>query len=660
MLSLALMLSLQTQTAPKTWYGPETVTFQVAFSGNPYDIEKSDLRVRFTDSKGNTVDRLAFYDAEETAWKAVLVADKPGRYRPVLYRNGAPLDAEAQPDVVELPSKPISKGFIRLDNLNKGKFAYDDGKPYLPLGYNLGWQSGGQPDLTETLKTMGQNGINWSRIWACAWDGKNPWVPQNGEADEDRMLPKAFERWDQLVKASEEAGVAFQFVLFHHGSFSSRVNPNWQDHPWNKAKGGFLEKAADFFTNPEAKRRTKMWLRYAVARWGHSPSIMAWELFNEVEWVDARYEERWQEVVDWHKEMSAYLRSIDPYAHMVATSSTFEFPDLYDAVDFYQPHVYPPDVRTAISGFKLPGDKPLFFGEYGPGVLDRKGQRMDVRDGIWAGILSGHAGAGAFWTWEVVEKEKLIDEYKVANQVILESGVKDHPSARPIKVRALTQGMSDLSFNPGTGWAKAEKTKFAVEAGSKPEGLGGLPSFLQAPAKREMFPEPLTFTFNATKPGVFTLQLAQVSKAGAKLRFTLNGKQVAEKAYPATANDSNIADKLTVPYQPGPNEIQIENIEADWVAMRSFTFSGMDFEASVQALGQVDWLLVRITANPGSTPSAVNLGSLGLAAGDYNLTLTDLDTGKTSKDRVRIASITHQEKIGLPGKDVMAVFSAVK
>ncbi|MBC8064605.1 MAG: cellulase family glycosylhydrolase, partial [Chlorobia bacterium] len=413
-------------------------------------------------------------------------------------------------------------------------------------------------------------------------------------------------------------------------------------------------------TDPEAKRRTKMWLRYAVARWGHSPSVMAWELFNEVEWVDSRYEEKWKDVVAWHKEMSDYIRSIDPYQHLVATSSTFEFPNLYDSVDFYQPHTYPPDVRTAISGFKVPEDKPLFFGEYGPGVLNKEGQRLDVRDGIWAGLLADHAGAGSFWTWDVVHKENLYGEYKVASKVLQESGLADHPGARPSVVKVSTTGTADMTFNPGTGWAKAEKTSFIVASGSKPEGLGGLPSFLQGPSKRDMFPAPLTFTFRSSKPGIFTLQLAQVSKAGAKLRFSLNGKQVAEKAYPATATDGQVSDKLTVPYPAGANEIQIENVEADWVVMRSFTFSGMDYEASVQSIGQVDWLMARITASAGASPASATLSSLGLSSGNYDLTITDLENGKATTRTVKVESISHQEKIDLPSKDVMVVFSVVK
>lgn len=651
------MLAMQSPTAPQIWYGPEVVTFPVAFAGNPYDPVKSDIRVRFIDGKGNKVERLAFFDASASAWKAVLVANLPGTYRPILVRNGIDVDSIPEPAFVELDKKPITNGFIRLDGLNKGRFRYDDGKPYLPLGYNLGWQSPNMPDLAANLKLMGENGVNWSRIWACHWDGKNPWYPREGTHEGDAMIPEVFERWDQLVEASEKAKIGFQFVLFHHGQFSTRVNPNWQDHPWNKAKGGFLEKPADFFTDLEAKRRTKMWLRYAVARWGHSSAVMAWELFNEVEWVDARYENRWADIVSWHKEMADYLRSIDSYGHMVTTSSTFEFPNLYDAVDFYQPHVYPSDVRTAISGFKVPADKPLFFGEFGPGVLDKKGQRLDVRDGIWAGLLSDHAGAGAFWTWEVVHREGLYSEYKIAADVIAKSGLAENPEGRPKAIGISTAGLADLTFNPGTGWAKAEQTSFVVQSGAKPAGLGGLPSFLQGPNKRDMFPAPLTFKFQAAKPGVFTLQLAQIAKAGAKLRFSLNGKQVAEKAFAPSEKDSPVTDKLTVPYTPGANEIQIENIEGDWVVMKSFTFSGMDFEASAQSLGSVDWLMTRITANPGANPTKVALSNLGLVPGAYRVTQTNLETGLSTEGTIQIGSVDHRESIDLASPDVVVVFS---
>jgi len=656
MLPFALLLAMQTASPPKAWYGPETATFPFAFEGNPYDIDKMDVRVQFIDGKGKKVERLAYFDVEEMAWKAVLVADQPGKYRPVMFKNGTEVDAVPEPEIVELDAKPIQKGFVRIDFDQKNQFRYDDGSRYLPLGFNLAWQSQNVPDMGEMIATMGANGVNWSRYWACSWDGKNPWVGKDGESDGDRMLPGSFKRWDQLVLASEKAGLAFQFVLFHHGLFSTRVNPNWPDHPWNKSKGGFLGKASDFFTDPEAKRRTKMWLRYAAARWGHSTSIMAWELFNEVEWVDSRYEDKWEDVLTWHKEMADFLRTTDPYSHLITTSSTFEMPNLYQAVDYYQPHIYPPDVRTAISGFRVPEDKPTFFGEYGPSASSQPDQRMPVRDGIWAGILSGHAGAGAFWTWEVVHNQKLYSEYSTATKILNETGFREMNGLRPAKVRITTSGTSDLTFNPGTGWMKAEQTTFNVESGSKPEGLGGLPSYLQGPSKRDMFPAPLTFRFQAAKAGVFTLQLAEISRLGAKIQFRLNGKQVAVKAYPETEKNTTTQERLTVPYQVGSNEIQIENVGADWVNMRAFTFSGMDAEASPQAIRGPEWMMARITANGSARPQEATLSALALPAGDYSLTQYDLETGVATKQIVSVAGIDHRQRVSLASRDVLVVF----
>jgi len=54
-----------------------------------------------------------------------------------------------------------------------------------------------------------------------------------------------------------ESGVRFQLVLFHHGPWSSRVNSNWGENPWNVKNGGFLAKPDDFFTNQRPSRSAK-------------------------------------------------------------------------------------------------------------------------------------------------------------------------------------------------------------------------------------------------------------------------------------------------------------------------------------------------------------------------------------------------------------------
>ncbi len=37
------------------------------------------------------------------------------------------------------------------------------------------------------------------------------------------------------------------------------------------------------FTDPQARKYQQRIFRYIVARWGYSPNILSWELFNEID-----------------------------------------------------------------------------------------------------------------------------------------------------------------------------------------------------------------------------------------------------------------------------------------------------------------------------------------------------------------------------------------
>ncbi|MEZ0325329.1 MAG: hypothetical protein ACAH95_05440, partial [Fimbriimonas sp.] len=329
MLLVIASLAIAQATPPK-WYGPVTVSFNTVVVGNPYDPEQNNLVVKFMPDKGPVEERLAYVDLDGTI-RATLVTQNAARYRAVLFRNGKQMLSEPEGGIVSV-NKPLPRGFIRRNPTYANRFKWDNGEPYYPIGFNLGWQSGDILPLNEQIAKMSANGVNWTRIWSSNWDNKNPWWP-NGEPipAKDELWQKALLIWEDLAATCDQMDVPYQMVLFNHGSFSSTVNPNWPDHPFNTAKGGFLKNAADFFTDKEAKRRAKMWLRYAVARYGHSQSLMAWELFNEVEWVDARYQNRWEDIEAWHKEMADYLRSIDPYKHLITTSSAMDRPALWTA-----------------------------------------------------------------------------------------------------------------------------------------------------------------------------------------------------------------------------------------------------------------------------------------------------------------------------------------
>lgn len=620
------------------WYGPATVTFRVGFGGNPYDPAQNDVRVKFLGPEGEPIERIAYFDADENAWKAVLVAPVPGKYVAKLYRNGAEKMQAPEEGLVEVSQK--LGGYIRIDPNHPRRLEKGDGTPYIPLGFNLGWQGDKDIPMADQLDKMSKVGVNWTRIWACHWDGKNPWWPQEDpQASADGLWEPALEKWSKVISKCETNGVAFQMVLFHHGAFSSRVNPNWPDHPWNSAKGGFLKDAANFFTDAEAKRRSKMWLRYAVARFGHSPSLLAWELFNEVEWVDARYANRWPDIEKWHGEMADYVRSIDPYHHLITTSSAVDRKDLWTKMDYLQPHIYTPSVFAGVSGAEQPSDKPMFFGEFGAEDMNSADPRQVARDGILGGILANQAGAGQFWYWDLVESKNLYDEYQKASQVILQSGFADHPTARPISLAVRTPNLSTLSLIPGLGWAKSEVTELDLSAEAKPTQTARLSAYIQGQSggNREMFPGPLRLRVNATKPGTLRIVLNGVAKNGTNIFVNLDGKTIAQKTFAASAEDATLTETLSIPFSAGSHIVELANPGGDWVHLQRIEVPDFAPEGQVTALADPNWLMMRLQSPAGAASKQIEVVGLPIPDGPQTFRLFDMDSGSVSTRSVVVS-----------------------
>ncbi len=139
-------------------------------------------------------------------------------------------------------------------------------------------------------------------------------------------------RIEQILDLAEQYGLEVQLVLNDHGQFSSHVNPRWYDNPYNAANGGPVpeDDPAAFFSNPAAKDLFKQRLRYLVARYGAYRDILAWELFNETQFIGRADKNPFgsqqvrDDLVAWHAEMAAYLRSLDPYDHLITTSSDID------------------------------------------------------------------------------------------------------------------------------------------------------------------------------------------------------------------------------------------------------------------------------------------------------------------------------------------------
>ncbi|CAN5369435.1 hypothetical protein BH11ARM1_BH11ARM1_15980 [soil metagenome] len=621
-MTLAALLLL----AP-AWYGPVTVDQVLRTTGNPFSPIENDVNCEFT-TKGHKFYRMAYF--AHGKWHATLAAPFGGEYQARFMFKGKQLGKTSK---LNLTSAKDSN-FVLLDG---NRFKLTSGKPFIPFGYNFGWQNGADAAYPKQLADMHKAGLNWTRVWSNSWDGKNPYVPRENttKLELGQMDESALDRWDMVINNCEKDSIKAQFVLFHHGLFSTTTDANWSTHPWNTKNGGFLADPTDFFSNPKARGLTKAWLRYAVARWGHSTAIMAWELFNEVQWVDAAklHPERIGDVVAWHKEMGNYVRSIDPYHHLVTSSSSESLdPRVFSTMDYLQPHTYPPSIYGALLGTAAPKDRPLFYGEFGLG--GRGDDKMAVRDGFWGGLLAGHAGPGQFWYWDRVYRENLHAEFAREAKFLPRTGFAEHPKAEPASI-AVTGGVpSDLVLRPGRGWASTDKTSYNVPAEVATGSLPLVSGYIQGTSHRDMLKEPLRFSFNAKQSGVAHLIISNVSKGGAALQVRVNGTSVADKTWPTSNQDNHPSVDVAIPFSSGKNEIAIENPGADWFMMESLTLPGAGSGVSAASLRGPAYALARIQWSKSFGPNAKTVTMPGLRDGTYEMRQFDLEGGNEKVSRV--------------------------
>lgn len=586
-------------------YGPAKVSLAAQVNGNPYDATLND--VRFVSASGTFP---AYFDAG--VWRANVVGAKKGKFSGQFTLNGKMI---GKPISFTL-TKPLM-GYVQREGTT---FSLSNGTPkptpYWPIGHNLAWQ-GGKYSFREQMDLMKANGLNWTRIWACHWDNRNPYWPTSFPKPNDGMFsPEVLKRWDETVWNAEATGLKFQFVLFHHGQVSSDVNPNWNDHPWNAKNGGFLKSASEFFSHPEAIKREKNFIRYAIARWGVSPSIMAWELFNEVQFVDrARKDNDWATIAKWHDEMGRYIRSLDPYRHLVTTSSELGQP-IWNEMDYLQGHAYPSSIHSLVAGTSPDPKKPLFYGEvgFGDGGQD---ERVAIRDGIWSALFAGHSGAAQYWYWDRMNGSGMYEQYATAAKALRQIGDPNTYKSVPFQID--TPMGAALEFIPGRGWEKTDKTRFNLP--EEADEAGKLSGYIQGPSKPEMQKEPIYLSFTAKQAGEAVVDIAEISGQGAVVVMSLNGAEVFRKDFGAGAK----GQEVRIPFSPGANTIALKSEAKDWFRVRKVAIPGIMPVSTAYVRSDGKNAIVRVRSS--KTGAGCTVRSDTWNSGKFEARIFDLETG---------------------------------
>lgn len=309
--------------------------------------------------------------------------------------------------IVEVPE---NGAVVTADRERPGVFSLQ-GKAFLPVGTNVAWvpwEDSVEKYLAhweQYFENAAGNGQNWVRVWTCPWSLNLQ--PRGTPADE--IQDEQAQRLDQVFESASRHGLRVQLVIDYHGMLDKEQS--WDKSPFNAANGGPCREPAHFFTSPEARRLYKRRLEALVARYAAYPSLFAWEFWNEVD-LTGGFD--LDDVVDWHREMAAHLKRIDPYGHLVTTSTSGKdsrFDDLWrlEDIDFVQLHIYERKLAEGIlrevRRLRRHG-KPVLVGEAGqdwrgPDLeLKHDPEGLGLHDALWSALACGSSGTGMYWWWD--------------------------------------------------------------------------------------------------------------------------------------------------------------------------------------------------------------------------------------------------------------------
>jgi len=214
---------------------------------------------------------------------------------------------------------------------------------------------------------------------------------------------------DELVAAAEANGIYLMLCLLTRDLYMDSLAEPGSDR-YRRA----IENARNF-------------MRYAVARWGCSTSVAAWEYFNEID--------PGKPTEVFYRELARYLDRIDPYRHLRATSTWA--PSARDcrlpSLDIAQLHHYmrlgteenlKDEVAVILEKSRFlrehAGAKPTLIGEFGLATpkwgmaeqMKRDTEAVHFHNCLWASAFAGNCGAAMFWWWEQLDRQDAYRHYE--------------------------------------------------------------------------------------------------------------------------------------------------------------------------------------------------------------------------------------------------------
>ncbi|MDQ6694691.1 MAG: DUF4038 domain-containing protein, partial [Chloroflexota bacterium] len=233
-------------------------------------------------------------------------------------------------------------------------FVTEDGKPFLVIGHNdaMPWPNMHnlhyENDIATTeayIKMLVEHGVTVIRVM-LEYVQDTKWF---FERPVGTVLPEAVLYWDDLVGLCERYGLRL-LVLFWDTFFLSK---RWKHHPYSRKGTGFTGPWS-MCTSIESMEHEKARIKFFIERWGNSPAIFAYDLYNEIHphWGGTPAEQ-----AIWVTEMARFIKEYETVrwgkCHLLTVSFFGSRPEggyidlifRHPELDFATTHVYQSDAK---------------------------------------------------------------------------------------------------------------------------------------------------------------------------------------------------------------------------------------------------------------------------------------------------------------------------
>ena len=536
---------------------------------NPFDPSQIDAGATVVTPSGATNTVCAFYYQPhyrledelgepvepdgQPEWRVRYCPRESGDYSVSLYARD-PLGSLCITNALRFTAAPQSADalhFVRVSNKDRRYFEFDDGSLFYPVGHNVRsatdtrmddkfpWvfrKQEGSTGYRRYFKRMQDAGENWAEVWMSAWSLGLEWTEGIGgyHGANDYHMGNAWEL-DRVIDLALQHRIYLNLVLNYHGRISTWCDPEWQLHPYNqKTPGGWLNMPLEFFSNAQAIEMQKRFCRYTQARWGWSPVIFGYELCSELNLTGHESHHRTHfvpEVVEWCRVLGGFMKSADPYGHLVSAhisnDYTFLNPALcnltemdFNPLDAYH-HAQPERIigltsETADAG--LAYNKPILITEFGgsPMAAGREHLMIEQHAALWSGACVPLAGVPMFWWWQVVDENNLYPRYTAVKKFMENVDPRDPASKR--QPAALTVAEAG---------DKALLQKFAAVCTASPEKARGYIYPVRFARAGDEAPEAdhLSVTIGGFTPGLFRVEFFETENGKSVRRFDVRTQE---------------------------------------------------------------------------------------------------------------------------------------